>query len=63
MSHTTTINANGCAATWREARQRIAEGWVSRRLCCPGATILRDCVCLCSVGCPTHGRICVGSHD
>jgi hypothetical protein len=45
-----------------EAIRIIESGWRLRRMCCRDAVIVH-CVCRISVRCPTHGRICVGSHD
>jgi hypothetical protein len=48
--------------TRHEAIDLIEQGWRSRRVCCPDAAIV-PCVCRLCVRCPTHGLICVGSHD
>ena len=46
-----------------QAERHIADAWpFERRLCCPNAEFVY-CVCRVSVRCPTHGLICVGSHD
>jgi hypothetical protein len=54
---------NKCAPLTRyEAIRLIEDGWRSRLTCCLDAEIV-SCVCRLSVRCPTHGMICVGSHD
>jgi hypothetical protein len=45
-----------------QAWQAVERGWRTRQTCCRDAVIVQ-CVCRLSVRCPTHGSICVGSHD
>ena len=53
----------GRVLTREEARDRIARAWPYESVtCCEDAEIV-SCVCRISVRCPTHGLICVGSHD
>jgi hypothetical protein len=55
--------ATRCAPLTRyEAIRLVEDGWRSRETCCPEAEVIA-CVCRLSVRCPTHGLICVGSHD
>lgn len=56
---------HGPSMTRHEAERCIADGWdwgFRDKRCCPDAAVV-SCVCRVSVNCPTHGLICVGSHD
>lgn len=53
---------DGKALTAHEAARVIEDGWRTRATCCRDAEVV-PCVCRLSVRCPTHGLICIGSHD
>jgi hypothetical protein len=56
------MTINETQLTREQAIEVLGSGWRLQRFCCTNAK-LRHCVCRISVACPTHGLICVGTHD